>query len=211
MKHLKSIAFSVLLVCSAFFAVTYTACKKESKTLNPCANLNCLNGGACNNGVCICPTGFEGTYCEKTIAPPDPCLGVNCQNGGTCIDGNCNCPAGYEGEHCEIKSSLKYLGNYTATEPGYPSYNVVIMPDPTDPTKVLVENLGNYSCSTGMVLTWGASVTSSTLTISDYQCSTSMTASLTYSITGGTITLSGNYTAIYGSTTEVNPIVLTRN
>ncbi len=33
----------------------------------PCDTVNCLNGGVCNNGLCDCPTGFEGDSCETAL------------------------------------------------------------------------------------------------------------------------------------------------
>lgn len=209
MKNLKSVLFSVLLVCFAFFAVTYTACKKESKRPS-CAQLNCINGGACNNGVCVCPTGYTGTYCEQEIVLPDPCKDVVCQNGGTCVDGSCFCPAGYEGEHCEIKSSLKYVGTYTAVEAGYPPYPVVINADPANPTKVYVQNLGNYGCTVGGSITWNGTVATTTLMINDEQCSMHMAVELNYALAGGVATLTGTYTVVYSGHTNVTSVVLTK-
>merc|ERR1712218_108690 len=65
--------------------------------VDPCANVNCQNGGVCNNGVCTCPAGCSGTYCESC----DPCKNVNCMNGGVCNNGKCICPAGCSGTYCE--------------------------------------------------------------------------------------------------------------
>ncbi len=35
---------------------------------NPCTGVGCLNDGVCNQGNCLCPSGFTGTNCET----PDP-------------------------------------------------------------------------------------------------------------------------------------------
>lgn len=64
---------------------------------NECKQVNCLNGGACNEGVCICPEGYTGQYCEET----DDGCGNACTNGQVCVNGNCECPQGYEGPNCE--------------------------------------------------------------------------------------------------------------
>lgn len=99
MKSFKLIAFASLLTVSAFIITTYTACK------DACKDVACLNGGACQSGKCICPTGFLGENCEKTL-----CTGVVCQNNGACIEGVCQCMAGYEGKFCETLVAEKLLG-----------------------------------------------------------------------------------------------------
>lgn len=40
--------------------VLYTACIKDK-----CGAILCDNGGVCVNGLCTCPTGYEGTRCSK--------------------------------------------------------------------------------------------------------------------------------------------------
>lgn len=57
---IRNILLTAILTISLFGIISYTACKKD-----PCANVVCLNLGACDNGTCICPTGFEGDKCEK--------------------------------------------------------------------------------------------------------------------------------------------------
>lgn len=53
-----------LLSAIAFFAITttvlYTAC-----TVDACMELKCKNGGACINGYCNCPSGYEGAQCDQ--------------------------------------------------------------------------------------------------------------------------------------------------
>jgi len=56
MRPVLVTAFLTLLV---FSAVTYTACKR-----NLCVDVNCMHRGACFDGVCACPTGYEGLRCE---------------------------------------------------------------------------------------------------------------------------------------------------
>lgn len=64
---------------------------------DPCDDVNCLNGGTCDDGTCLCPDGYLGVNCEIT-----PCDQIDCLNGGTCDDGTCLCPDGYLGANCEI-------------------------------------------------------------------------------------------------------------
>ena len=46
------------------FIIVMDGCKTEDK----CASVTCQNGGTCNNGVCSCPTGYEGALCQtKTV------------------------------------------------------------------------------------------------------------------------------------------------
>lgn len=40
----------------------------NSCTQDPCVELNCENGGSCSDGLCQCPTGFEGAQCDITTA-----------------------------------------------------------------------------------------------------------------------------------------------
>lgn len=84
--------FLYLLLAIAILFTT-ESCKKD-----PCKDTVCLNGGACDDGTCICPTGYSGPQCQTF----DPCAGINCLNGGTCISGACQCPAGYSGADCSV-------------------------------------------------------------------------------------------------------------
>lgn len=105
MRSMRVAIMAAMLTIAAFTLVTYTACK------NACADVACLNGGACQDGKCICPSGFIGVNCEKTL-----CSDVDCKNGGACKDGNCLCAAGYEGSRCEIAMADKFLGKWDGQE-----------------------------------------------------------------------------------------------
>lgn len=59
MKQTKTIVLTAIVTLFALGAVLYTSCRKDH-----CKTLKCLHGGACNDGFCLCPTGFTGTYCE---------------------------------------------------------------------------------------------------------------------------------------------------
>lgn len=58
MKNLKLVVFTATATLAIFMMVFYSSCR------NPCKNVVCLNGGACNNGNCICPTGYTGNRCQ---------------------------------------------------------------------------------------------------------------------------------------------------
>jgi hypothetical protein len=65
MKNTKPVILAAILTACLISAVIFYSCTKSST--NPCANIACLNGGACSNGVCICPTGWTGTYCQTAV------------------------------------------------------------------------------------------------------------------------------------------------
>jgi len=47
-----------LLTLIAIIFLLASSCKDE------CKDLKCLNRAECNDGTCICPTGFSGEFCE---------------------------------------------------------------------------------------------------------------------------------------------------
>lgn len=49
--------FKLLLLSLSFGALALTGCKDE------CDDVVCQNGGTCNEGICACATGYEGTEC----------------------------------------------------------------------------------------------------------------------------------------------------
>ncbi len=91
MKHFITLSFSLFLMIGVL--LLSAGCEVDK-----CKNTVCLNGGACKDGTCICPTGYTGVNCDTRV-----CTNV-CQNGGTLVTANCscNCPAGYSGTNCEI-------------------------------------------------------------------------------------------------------------
>lgn len=97
------------MLLAAMAALVLSACN-----MNQCQEVNCLNGGACNDGTCICPEGYTGEYCENEVV--DPCDNVGCLNGGVCVDGSCVCPNGYEGPNCEIETRQKFIRSWNGNE-----------------------------------------------------------------------------------------------
>jgi len=68
-----------------------------------CDGIDCGDNGNCDEGICICDTGYEGDSCEADIneCDPDPC-----QNGGSCTEGVpgtyvCTCINEYSGVNCQ--------------------------------------------------------------------------------------------------------------
>lgn len=55
---------NILILLSAAAALTFSSCKKD-----PCEDVNCQNGGVCNEGTCDCPEGFSGAECGTAITP----------------------------------------------------------------------------------------------------------------------------------------------
>ncbi len=61
MKHAKKVLLTAITTMLIFSAIIYSSCHKD-----PCSGVNCLNGGSCSNGNCLCPSGFNGNRCQYT-------------------------------------------------------------------------------------------------------------------------------------------------
>jgi len=59
MKHTRAIFLTTIVTLLTFGAVVYTSCQKDR-----CKRLICQNGGTCQDGFCICASGYTGRYCE---------------------------------------------------------------------------------------------------------------------------------------------------
>ncbi len=63
MKNWKSLLITVFGFFSIAGMLLLNSC-----TQDPCTDLVCQKGGACSDGFCQCPTGFEGAECEIEAA-----------------------------------------------------------------------------------------------------------------------------------------------
>jgi len=198
MRLFTRIIFTAIVTIAAFSIVTYTACKQDK-----CKGIACINGGACQDGSCICPSGYTGTHCENApVVITDPCTGVVCQNGGTCSGGTCTCPSGYEGVHCEIFQRDKFIGNYTVTEQCSVSgtvgpYTTTIVAATTNGVTITLNNFGDFSTA----LAVSGTVNGNNLTIPTQAISTyTISGSGTYSTASNTINLTYTVTATNSET-----------
>jgi len=118
----------IIYLFLAFGLMIATGCNK-------CKDVNCANGGTCDDGTCTCASGFSGTNCEiedKCVTKNVTCLNGDCVDGecdcdayyygddcsNHCVNGvpgagTCKCNAGFEGSSCETYSRDKFLGIYT--------------------------------------------------------------------------------------------------
>ena len=59
MKFWKHSLLAAGIFLSIASTVTYTSCVHDS-----CKAIICRNGGTCDNELCLCPDGWEGSQCE---------------------------------------------------------------------------------------------------------------------------------------------------
>ncbi len=79
MKIWKLTLLTGLLFAALMSTIFYSSCVQDA-----CNNVTCLHGGSCGNGVCRCPTGYEGPTCAT--------LSVNRFIGGYAGYTSCNNP-----------------------------------------------------------------------------------------------------------------------
>jgi hypothetical protein len=202
---MKKLIFSLFLLTSLFFS----ACKDK------CKDVLCLNGGACDEGICKCPTGFSGPNCEVAPVPIDLCANVICQNGGTCINGVCDCPPGYSGTNCQTPDNSKFVGSwkYNETCDGLviSDYSVQITAVSGTVNKIKIIGFAGFNCD-GPNVEVEATVSANNITVSPNQnacdqqvvivsgsgtintSANSITITYTYQVAGTSGTCTGTYT-----------------
>lgn len=63
MNFWKTSLITALAFVGIGSAVVFSACEEDA-----CLKLKCRNGGACTDGLCRCPSGYEGSECEYDAA-----------------------------------------------------------------------------------------------------------------------------------------------
>ncbi len=61
----KGLFLSVIASAVAASGLLYTSCRPSGND-SKCAAIACAHGGACQEGKCVCPAGYEGDNCEIT-------------------------------------------------------------------------------------------------------------------------------------------------
>ncbi|MEZ4721730.1 MAG: hypothetical protein R2813_07650 [Flavobacteriales bacterium] len=75
---------------------------------DPCYNTQCVNGGECKSGRCLCDDGAERPLCNK-----DLCLEVlDCPPEFPCAYGICQCPDTLFGSACQFQVPTGVAGYY---------------------------------------------------------------------------------------------------
>ncbi len=63
---MKNFQFHLILI-SIGSILLFSTCELTNE--DPCEFVSCLNGGSCNNGNCLCPTGYIGENCQNALLP----------------------------------------------------------------------------------------------------------------------------------------------
>jgi hypothetical protein len=59
---LKTILISAVATVATFLSVSYVSCNRDK-----CKTIVCAHNGVCNQGACICPSGYGGANCETVL------------------------------------------------------------------------------------------------------------------------------------------------
>lgn len=135
---LKLFTMRNIVIIFSFLAFLLVGCDE-------CKDLNCLNGGVCEEGTCVCPTGYSGEECEEV----DLCIvdDVECENGGKCVDGECECTEWYTREDCSEKVLEQregiYIGTYSCSYTYPYIFEFSIIEDSDD--QMLIEDRSVYN------------------------------------------------------------------
>ena len=62
----KAFFTTLFIVVCAFTSLLYVSCNPNGKNsvLDKCAAIACAHGGRCDQGSCVCPSGYDGVNCE---------------------------------------------------------------------------------------------------------------------------------------------------
>jgi hypothetical protein len=113
----------------AVIAFSLTSCKDE------CKDVNCANGGTCNEGICTCPSGYEGELCET--------------------ESRAKIVANYS-----VSETCSQTGAQTSTQ----QYNIVISKSSSDIVKVKIAPFAGYTGAVGNCSLNGTSLTLDSVT-----------------------------------------------
>jgi hypothetical protein len=105
-----------LLAVIIVLTVGLTACK------NTCRDVNCLNGGSCDHGLCDCAFQYGGKYCDTL------------------------CPLGFEGDKCDVQSRQKFIRTWSAittSSDGHSSSSLLKVQAGSAITYVNIQNFNN--------------------------------------------------------------------
>ena len=58
----KTLIITSLATIAAFSSFVYVSCNRDK-----CKTIVCAHNGVCNQGTCICPSGYGGTNCETIL------------------------------------------------------------------------------------------------------------------------------------------------